>query len=378
MDTLPVNTTRVFARTAKLLNRNATPPDRVIVKVVNFSKVSLPTPKPFPRLVGIVPTENMYDNITGTDGFAERLTNRIYIYVSQQSSDAEIRYYLAHEFTHIVQYRTGTLERVESRRLPEANEKMVTQSITEGAAVFTADVYMQTYHDGKRSPYARLRDQYRHAGPARKLDLAPYYFGARYIRQRIDSPANLSQIYANPPRSMEQIIHGDAPGEDPPKNLSVALMAANSSWRWTGGRVKGEAFVRIMLGTELPNERAAQAAAEWEADQVLVAKRGNTTSYAWALRWENASEAGEFFRAATAYFDARGNRTDGAWRVGNASFRLVNASNETVVMLAGRPGFVSNASISGTTGNVLVSVNRTAPATKTVSSMAATRSKHHS
>ena len=360
-DSLPVNTSRVFTRTAELLGRNVMTPDRVVVRNFTFSNLTPTTPEPFPRLLGIVPDENMYEHATGTDGYAEPSSNRIYILVSERSTNAEIRNYLSHEYTHLVQNRIGATDRV-NRQLLAANEQMTVQSVIEGAATFTESTYVQDYHSASPSRFEQLRDEYHRSGPVRKLTLAPYYFGARYIRQQIGSPADLNQVYANPPNSMEQVIHGDAPDEDPPKNLTVGFSIANGSERsWTDSRVKGEAFVRIALGTELSTERAARAANGWGTDRLLVSEQNNETSYAWALRWDNTTEAGEFRRAMAAYLDARGNRTDGTWRVGNSTFRLANASNETIVMLAGQPGFVSNAFISGVTENVTVSTNQTKP-----------------
>jgi len=224
------------------------------------------------------------------------------------------------------------------------NEEFVTDATLEGAAEFVGMRYAEEYGLAY-GPYEALVEEYDGAGPFRRLELAPYRYGARYVRQRVDSPRNLTAVYDDPPRTAEQVVHGYAPDEEAPKSLSVSVEGANSSWAWSDSDVQGELFLRIALGAELDDDRAARAAEGWGADRLLTLERENETGYAWVFRWDDADVADEF---RTAFEQYRESRADGS----DAVFRTVDVSDATVVVFAGDPAFVGNASASGDTADV--------------------------
>ncbi|WP_049901450.1 hypothetical protein [Halococcus agarilyticus] len=113
----------------------------------------------------------------------------------------------------------------------------------------------------------------------------------------------------------------------------------------------GEAFVRSALENGVNESRAATAAAGWGADRRVIARTDDgDAGHAWALRWDDAANASEFVVAFQEYRAAHAMETDTA-------IRLTHVTDETVVVLAGDPGFVDAATANGTSDRVTVTVN---------------------
>ncbi|MFB6150949.1 MAG: hypothetical protein ABEJ40_04000 [Haloarculaceae archaeon] len=173
------------------------------------------------------------------------------------------------------------------------------------------------------------------------------------IYERVEDPGTLSRLYSSgtpTPRTTEQLIHGLAPAEEPELNLSVSVAGGRN---WTtpprARDTKGETVVRTMLRVELNRSLAAPAAAGWGSDRLVRlthADDGSRDGFAWALRWDTPADADEFAAA----FD----RWTAERPADAPAYRLTRLTDETVVVFAGDPGFVGNASATGTTGNVTV------------------------
>ena len=104
-------------------------------------------------------------------------------------------------------------------------------------------------------------------------------------------------LYNNPPVSTKQILHPESyyvKREQPVRITPWSLLREM-------GRDKimeetlGELLIRILLSRRLSQEEAAQAAAGWAGDSLLVFQRGDAMVLAWVTAWENPKEAMEFF-----------------------------------------------------------------------------------
>jgi len=100
-------------------------------------------------------------------------------------------------------------------------------------------------------------------------------------------------------------------------------------------------------------ERADRAAAGWGDDRLSVyrASGQQSASYAWTFAWDDAAEAAEFERALRAYLDARGERREGRWVIGDGlTARVLAPSERSTALLLGNESFVAGTDASVTVG----------------------------
>jgi len=320
---------------------------------------------PFLRLWGF---DASAANDTAIAGLA--LRRQVYLYTETVPSPTEQRVVLAHEYAHVLQYDTDAFGRVQAGvREGDGNRRQVYVAVVEGAASYVGARYAAGQPDvpARDRSWAAFTDGRSRLGT---YLVAPYFFGERYVRGRIDDPANLSAVYDRPPTTTEQVIHGYEPGEEPARPLSVATETPEDSGLVTEtAHPRGELFVRVLLEGQLARDRAARAAAGWGADRLVVVRNatapGADPGYAWVLRWDDADEAEEFAAAMGTYLDRRGTRTDGRWTAGNATFDLRRVNPETVAVVAGSASFVDGVAVRGTDADVTVAVGETGAANGT-------------
>lgn len=311
-------------------------------------------PTAFMELWGFDPSAM---NETSIAGLA--VGTRVFLYTEPVPTSEGRRSVLAHEFTHVLQHDAGAFERTMAGiRQGDGNARRVYTAVVEGTATYAQERYVAEKLNGtaERPTWAEATENRSRFGV---YAIAPYVFGPRYVRERVDSLENLDAVYDRPPRTTEQVIHGYGPGEEPARPLSVRVdEGAGTEWYQRDERVRGELFVRLVLEGQLDRERAADAAAGWGADRVVTFGEAGagTRAHAWVLRWDDASEADAFAAAVRDYLDGRADRAAGRWVDGDETFDLRRVGDETVVVLAGPDRFVDAASVDGTSANVTVGV----------------------
>ena len=345
--TLPVDATPAFNRVEALTGTDIDPWS---VRVRNLSEWRSGLQR-----VGAIPLNRArgFENVSTDWSEPTGITTYGTVYIHPgDGSPAETERVLAHEYAHVVQYRTAmlpwrgrlgqselTTDRINARR-----------SLVEGGAVFVADAYAEEYLDIQtNSAYARAL--YRNGSATTRSALAPYVFGSQYVESRIDDPANLSVAYENYPRTTEQVIHNETPTEEPPANLTVTVEPADDSgWERARADTLGEMTTRATLETELDRERAATAAAGWGNDRLVSFQHTTNESrygWAWVMRPDNESETDDLETALSSFAEAR---------EGNSSlaFRVDTIDTETAALVFGDPDFVEGTAVAGTDGNVTV------------------------
>jgi hypothetical protein len=263
---------------------------------------------------------------------------------------------LVHEFVHVVQLRGDRFDR---SALSGRSRDAVTawRAVAEGSAVYVTDAYVDEHMPGERSQSAVVRESYE-AGdpPGNRVTWAPYLFGARYVAERADGPANLTAVFDNPPTTTEQVIHGYGPDEEPPVAYDADVETGAD---WTSGPLAtrgGELLLRTVLRSELPREQAAEAAAGWGNDRLVqVQGVGENDGMAWVLHWDTAEGSETLEAALREYAAARETASE-------ADFEVVRADDRTVVLLAGTGEFLSETQVSaeGLSTTVTVGENVTA------------------
>lgn len=283
--------------------------------------------------------------------------DRVFLYAEPVPSTSGRMSVLAHEYTHVLQHDADAFTRTRRGvRRGEGSTSRVYIGVVEGTATYVQRRYVARHLEVEPrnrtwATYSANRSRFG------TYAVAPYYFGERYVDQRIDSAANVSSVYERPPTTTEQLIHGYGPREEPARPLEVD---ADGEGDWFGfdKRVRGELFVRLVLEGELSRERAAEAAAGWGADRVVTFEdtETETVGHAWVLRWDSPAESEEFVAAMTDYLDARGESAGDRWVDGDTTFDLRRVDDETVVVVAGPDRFVDATSVAGGDGEVTVAV----------------------
>ncbi|WP_435195159.1 hypothetical protein [Natronomonas sp. EA1] len=319
---LPFDATAVFARTQALLGSDVAPPRNVYVSEQSYFERGSYAESDLFRWLGL----------TGGGSFRASAyvahPNAVYIATGNQTA-TELETILAHEYVHIVQRRSGVHDRLGRRVVDGSTDTAIAASgVTEGAATYTAQAYWDRHIKTGESPRAAIERAYANATGARKYLLARYYFGVRYIDQRVDDPSELDSVYEAPPESSEALIHG------PTEVVAAPTVSIESDWTEASRSRQGELFLRGALSTGLPDETAGRAAAGWGNDTIVGLADEGDSAYVWAHRWDDRANATEFEQAFAEWE-----------RPSDASYRLVRVDGETTVLLFGTPRFVTNATV---------------------------------
>lgn len=336
---LPVNATLVYRRVEQLTGVDAPAPT---VEVLNYGPVDLSVPFVSP-LSGALGYRTGAGNGSSCGTFYPASYDGTNVSISPGNlSAAAVELTLVHEFAHVVQAEVEGYARVRSQHVD------VARTLLEGSAVYVADAYARAY--GLRwngsTPLGVRECLYERVPGLRRYGAGSYFFGGRYFDRRLESPRDLASAYGDPPRTMEQVIHGREAAEDPPANLSVTV-ADGPDWTGTDPWRAGELELRSWLRIGLPADRVDVAASGWGNDALVPFERPNGTGAAWVLRMDAPTDADELEAAVAdlgAALEARNATTVRSERVGN----------ETVVAFAGSASFVRNATADGTDGNVTV------------------------
>jgi len=281
-----------------------------------------------------------------TDGFGQ-----VYI-VPGSGPKPVLRQVLVHEYVHTIQFRSEMLPAGWPTGGDDTTDAaQVRLALLEGSAVYVTDVYTERYlPENVTLQSEQLARSYADARVGGRFLLARYHFGSRYVTERLDSPDELRSLFADPPETTEQLLHGsDAPG-GPYRPLSVE--ATGGEWDLADPDdvdIMGELFVRVALSRELSREAATDAATGWGVDRVIEYERGDEAGFAWVLRWDDAADGAEFREAMDTYAQRR---TTGP----ELAFETTAVGDRTVVVFVGPPAFVDAADASKTGPDVRVSV----------------------
>ncbi|MFT4921461.1 MAG: hypothetical protein ACI8XM_000658 [Haloarculaceae archaeon] len=336
---LVANATRAFERIEQLTGEDVEP-SRVVVRHAVFGG-SFGYDDPIMRIFRFTATRPYVDS---TRGRTQR-AGKVYINPGEGSPD-EVEHALAHEFVHVVQFRTGMIPWIDTSP-PHRDRFHANVMLAEGGAVYAADRYVERYGLNSTDHRERARQRYEAGPTGTRYTYSFYYFGSRYAAHEIESSENLSVLYENPPKTSEQVLHNLSTETEPPRNLTVNY--ERHDWRVPKTDRMGELFVRVALRDQLNRSTATPAAAGWGNDEIAVFRNGEAAAVAWTLRWDDPANATEFSDAFATYQERRSSAF---------AFRQVRVDANTTVVFGGDPFFVGNAT-AGADGSA---VTVTAPA----------------
>jgi len=238
----------------------------------------------------------------------------VYLRSSPSMPEPFVRLLATHEFVHYVQLQSGATAEVNGATDLTTDGRFVRRAILEGAATFTTDSILRA-NDSVSVTNSDLYAGIEAAvdpGSRNAYGKSQYVEGREYVDSRIDDPADLSQVYDSPPSTSEQVLHGLAPGSEPPAPLNVSADPGEGYVVAASDRT-GEAYLRHVLANGVTLPRASAAAAGWGNDTLLTLRPtdGTNASYVWIHRWDDADEAGEFAAVVEAYLQEFGTERDG-------------------------------------------------------------------
>ena len=358
---------RVFARLQTVAGTNVTAPKavRVYENATAFygtENGSGPTLPRFWRVAGIDSGAVNSSTLEVQKNGYVRGTGEVVIYLSPNTTLADERLLLAHEFTHYIQTQQNRrADLTDVLGITTTQSGYVTRSVIEGTAVYTTDAYVREYAPGAKlnSPwYDEIQASYP-PGHVGRLQNARYVHGNEYVSAGVDSPTAVASVYENPPRTSEQLLHGLAPDAEPATALSVDSTTGDE-WLASGTDTLGEAFVRYALSGDVRQTRATRAATGWGNDSLHIFRPldGGSAGYVWLLDWDDMANATEFERTLRAAFDARGTATDGVWSLPDAdtSATVLEVREETTAVVFGSDTFLTAATVDATDDSVTIGV----------------------
>ena len=362
---LPVDPDTVLDRVTRLTGANTTPPDSIrVVTPANRENASENDPgfDPAPaffKVMGVDSESGLNESEAAAleNGRTALGTGAISMYTGANDSRT-VHYVLAHEFVHYVQTARDRVVTLQSSLDSTTDAQFVLGSLIEGAAVYVTDAYIAQHIDGNVTNselYFDVRDRIG-AGSYPAYTNSRYIAGWRYLEDRDPGYDTMDSVYKDPPRTAEQVIHGLAPGAEPPRNLSVA--ENTEAYRRIGTDRLGEGFLRIALRNGLGRDRANAAATGWGNDTLHTyrPRSGGSAAYAWTLRFDDATNRTEFVSAFENSLTARGTRIDEGWRIDGTAFGLNRVGSDSVVVTIGTDHFVWNTGVSGSGGNVSITL----------------------
>jgi hypothetical protein len=259
---------------------------------------------------------------------------------------------LTHELVHLLQDRQVNLDRFLSGPPGRGDEVLARQALVEGEAVaLTLDrsLRRQGQHLALLPDVAALQQAYATSGSGPVLGRAPrfvralltfpYASGLGFVhrfRQR-SGWFELSQVFADPPRSTAQILHPERYFErrvDPVPVVLPDLAAVLGGGRLVLDDVAGEFVLAAVLREGLGDDAAALAAG-WRGDRYALWEDAAGTAVLVSLSaWETETAAMAFADAGARLLARKHGLPAGgapAWEAGSRAFGVTRRASDVLL-----------------------------------------------
>ncbi|CAN5460237.1 hypothetical protein BH09MYX1_BH09MYX1_49970 [soil metagenome] len=127
--------------------------------------------------------------------------------------------------------------------------------------------------------------------------IAPYVEGLRFVhaRRRMSAPGECSavnQTWDRVPVSTEQILHpAKWDASEAPLAIPAPTFAALGKDYFSADQdTLGELVLRLAFAEWMPDDKAIAAATNWGGDRTALVKKGDTSAFAWLVRWDEAKK----------------------------------------------------------------------------------------
>jgi hypothetical protein len=293
---------------------------------------------------------------------------QLYVVTGRPQSDADDQALLAYAYAHTLQDQHFDLEGMDARAAT-TDAALAVQALVAGDAVLMAALYR--YESLPEADWERLADLASDAdrpGYGAELDhnevwirvrRFPYWQGREFVNEvfRAGGWDAVNRAYTNPPRSTEQVLHPERflEEQDGPTSVVVPDVRAvlGEGWDVLVEDTLGEFTVGLYLDTELPAERAWQAAAGWDGDTFVVWEHGDGRRLlVWRTIWDGNAEAVEFEQALVEFvvqrylpawpLDPPGGLPGRWWETGTGAVGVSRAARYVLLVEAPDPNTLMN------------------------------------
>lgn len=266
-----------------------------------------------------------------------------------QLDGRELRKALAHEVVHFLQE--------EHFRTPERatfDGEKAWSALVEGDADFTRTKYLERIAPELAPEIKPLPPLSTPTSSAPQMPPAvaqlfrfPYDFGEAFVAAlyRRGGWQQVNQAYSHPPETTEQILHPEKYFLDEGAEQIRPLPLDITGWRRGRADQLGEYFIRVLLETQLPPERAEEAAQGWGGDRLTYYQTPESYLFTWQLRWDSRDEAVQFHKAWAEFLYQRGARALGPhlWFALEEYFWESLRGREALVIVSKDQGLVRSA-----------------------------------
>lgn len=255
-------------------------------------------------------------------GFYLAEANEIYVVSDAYTIGAMERSIFAHEFVHALQDQHFDLTALglDVTGEPEYGDRLLAvQALIEGDAELLQEQYIETFfseQDKLDYVNAALKVTFTWTDSTPRVlsevSLFPYEQGKAFASALYQQGGwqAVSDAYANPPASTEQILHPrQYLASDQPVSVSLPSLAEalGGEWRLIYDRPAGEFLLRLYLENHLDQTEAARAVEGWGGDHCLVYHNDTTGGTVALLQtvWDTSNDRREFLNAYLSYAEAR-------------------------------------------------------------------------
>lgn len=222
----------------------------------------------------------------------------------------------SHELTHALQDQYYNLEAMIDPKIENSDKLMAHSALIEGDATAVMYDYMQSLTGGRMIAEEPSVEKYLLQNvigssftaqlgvpPALQLMLLfPYTSGLRFAHTQLrrGGYSKLDVIFLAPPATTEEILH---PEKYPSKPGEYAVFTDNDVKGAELGEIVhrdtiGEFGISALLASHIGQRaEAAEAAAGWGGDRLLILEHGEGWHIVWRTRWDSAKDADQFFSA---------------------------------------------------------------------------------
>jgi hypothetical protein len=246
-------------------------------------------------------------------GFYDPKTKELYIVEGSPPEAAGL--VLSHELVHALQDQYMNLDSLQHVEGDDDGVAAV-QAVVEGQAM-VAQLGGANFAARLPGGWDRVRQlirENRSAAPifagapmlVQETLIFPYLSGAEFVRQVTERGIGSARLYADPPRSTEQIMHPETyvGSRDAPTRVTVPAVATGTV---AYQNTLGEFETRLFLFQHLQDvQGAARGARGWDGDRYLLVDTPQGQAFAWVTVWDSAVDAGEFEDLAGRAIAARG------------------------------------------------------------------------
>jgi hypothetical protein len=255
-------------------------------------------------------------------GFYLADMDEIYIVSDAYTIGAMERSIFAHEFVHALQdqhFDLASLGLDVTDDLGYGDRQLAVQALIEGDAELLQEQYIETFFSEQDmldyvNEALKFTFTWTDSTPRvlSEVSLFPYEQGKEFASALYQQGGwqAVSDAYANPPVSTEQILHPRRYlSDDQPVPVSLPSLAdtLGGEWRLIYDGPAGELLLRLYLENHLDPTEAARAAEGWGGDHCLVYHDDATGGTVALLQtiWDTSNDRREFLNAYLSYGEAR-------------------------------------------------------------------------